>query len=46
MGKEQDENKTILLRKAIQNGIDSGIAHDFDPKKNLEALKAKKHSNG
>jgi len=34
------------LRNAIQDGIDSGIAHDFDPEKHLESLKAKKHSNG
>lgn len=34
----------LALKKAIQEGIDSGIAHDFDPKKHLESLKAKKHS--
>jgi antitoxin ParD1/3/4 len=42
----EEENKVIALRNAIQDGIDSGIAHDFDPKKHLESLKAKKHSNG
>ncbi len=42
----EEENKVIALKKAIQEGIDSGIAHDFDPKKHLESLKAKKHSNG
>jgi antitoxin ParD1/3/4 len=36
----------IALRNAIQEGIDSGIAHDFDPKKNLEELKAKRRMNG
>jgi len=43
---ENEESKTIALKKAIQEGIDSGIAHDFDPKKNLESLKAKRKSNG
>lgn len=36
----------VALKKAIQEGIDSGIAHDFDPKKHLEALKSKNCSNG
>jgi antitoxin ParD1/3/4 len=43
---EEEESKVIALKKAIQDGIDSGIAHDFDPKIHLESLKAKKHSNG
>jgi len=43
---EEEESKVIALKKAIHEGIDSGIAHDFDPKKHLESLKAKKHSNG
>ncbi|MBS1548445.1 MAG: type II toxin-antitoxin system ParD family antitoxin [Bacteroidetes bacterium] len=43
---EDEENKAIALRSAIQEGIDSGIAHDFDPKKNLENLKAKRTANG
>lgn len=43
---EDEENKVIALRNAIQEGIDSGIAHDFDPKKNLENLKARRTSNG
>lgn len=38
---ENEENKAIALRNAIQEGIDSGIAQDFDPKKNLENLKAR-----
>jgi len=36
---ESEEQKVILLRKAIQEGIDSGIAIDFDPEKNLKLLK-------
>lgn len=43
---EDEENKVIALKNAIKDGIDSGIAHDFDPKKHLESLKAKKHLNG
>ncbi len=43
---EEEENKLVALKNAIQEGVDSGIAHDFDPKKHLESLKAKKHSNG
>ena len=43
---EEEENKAIALKNAIQDGIDSDIAHDFDPKKHLEILKAKKHSKG
>ncbi len=43
---EEEENKVKALRNAIQEGIDSGIAHDFDPKKHLESLKANKRSNG
>ena len=39
---EDEENKIISLRKAIQEGIDSGIAEDFEPTKFLESLKARK----
>lgn len=38
---EDEENKVINLRKAIQDGIDSGIAKDFEPKKFLESLKSR-----
>lgn len=43
---ENEESKTTALKNTIQEGIDSGIAHDFDPKKNLEELKAKRRKNG
>jgi len=39
---EEEENRVIALRKAIQEGIDSGIAKDFEPKKFLKSLKARK----
>lgn len=38
---EDEENKVISLRQAIQEGIDSGIADDFEPAKFLESLKAR-----
>ncbi len=33
---EDEETKVIALKNAIQKGIDSGIAHDFDPKNHLK----------
>jgi antitoxin ParD1/3/4 len=39
---EDEDNKVIALRKAIQEGIDSGIAHNFNPDKHLQELKAKR----
>lgn len=43
---EEEENKIIALRGAIQEGIESGIASDFDPKSHLEKLKANQTLNG
>ena len=43
---EEDENKIASLKKALQEGIDSGVDEDFDPVKHLETLKAKKRRNG
>jgi antitoxin ParD1/3/4 len=43
---EDEESKTIALRNAIQEGIDSGIAHNFDPDKHLQELKAGRRKNG
>jgi antitoxin ParD1/3/4 len=39
---ENEESKAIVLRNAIQEGIGSGIAYDFDADKNLERLKSAK----
>ena len=36
---ETEESKTIALKNAIEEGIDSGIAHDFDSEKHLQELK-------
>lgn len=43
---EEDENKIKALKNAIQQGIDSGVAENFNPKKHLQLLKAKKKKNG
>ena len=42
---EDEEGKVIALRKAIKDGIDSGIAHNFNPDKHLQELKAKRKTN-
>lgn len=42
---EEEENRIIALREAIQEGLDSGIAVDFDPVTHLEKLKAQKGIN-
>ena len=42
---EEEESKVIALKNAIREGIESGIAHDFDSKSHLESLKANKRFN-
>ncbi|MEP2025779.1 MAG: type II toxin-antitoxin system ParD family antitoxin [Reichenbachiella sp.] len=42
---EEEENKILSLKKAIQEGIDSGIAEDFNPTTHLKQLKSAR-SNG
>ena len=37
---EEEEKKTALLRQAIEDGINSGWAEDFDPDEHLKSLKA------
>ena len=39
---EEEENRITLLRNAISEGIESGRAVDFNPKKHLETLKSGK----
>ncbi len=41
---EEEESKIIALKKAINEGIESGISNDFNPIKHLESLKAKKRN--
>lgn len=43
---EEEENKVKALKNAIQEGINSGIALNFDSKKHLKQLKANKRLNG
>jgi antitoxin ParD1/3/4 len=42
----REENRIIALKEAIQKGIESGIANDFNPESHLEGIKAKKKLNG
>lgn len=39
---EEEENRLIILKSAVQEGIISGRAEDFDPKTHLEKLKNKR----
>lgn len=39
---EEEESKIIILKNAINEGIESGIAKDFDSNKHLDLLKEKK----
>ena len=41
---EEEESKIVALKKAINEGIESGIATDFDSKLHLESLKARKRN--
>lgn len=43
---EEEENKVKALKNAIQEGINSGVVKNFDPKNHLEMLKANKRKNG
>lgn len=35
-----DESRMVALKSAIEEGINSGIAEDFDPQAHLKSLKA------
>jgi antitoxin ParD1/3/4 len=43
---ENEENRVIALRSAIQEGLNSPLVQDFDFDENLRRLKAKKKKNG
>jgi antitoxin ParD1/3/4 len=43
---EEEENKVIALREAIQEGIESGIVHEFNPETHLRTIKANRNLNG
>jgi len=42
----EEEAKIIALKKAISEGIESGLLKNFDPKMHLKTLKAFKKENG
>ena len=39
---EEEEGKLANLKRAVQEGLESGTAKNFDPKKHLAALKKRK----
>ncbi len=43
---EEEENRMMVLRESIQEGIESGIASDLSPESHLEKLKSKQNLNG
>ncbi len=43
---EEEESKIVALKKAIEEGFESGLAKNFNTKKHLEKLKAAKRKNG
>ena len=43
---EDEENKMAALRNAIQVGLNSPSAENFDFEENLKSLKAEKRKNG
>ncbi len=42
---EEEENKIAVLKKAIKEGLDSGVVKKFDAKKHLIKLKAAKRKD-
>jgi antitoxin ParD1/3/4 len=43
---EEEETKIIALRKAIDEGFESGFVKNFNPGKHLARLKSAKNKNG
>lgn len=43
---ENEESKVVVLRNAIQEGLDSSRVEHFDFEENLRELKAEKRKNG
>ncbi len=42
---EEEESKIVALKKAIENGIESGLASNFKATTHLEKLKSAKRKN-
>ena len=43
---EEDESRMVALKMAIEEGLESGLAENYNPKKHLEKLKAAKQKHG
>jgi antitoxin ParD1/3/4 len=43
---EEEESKIAALKRALEEGIESGLARNFNAKKHLQNLKAVKRKNG
>ena len=43
---EEEESKIVALKKAIEEGLESGLAKNFNAKKHLEKLKVARQKNG
>lgn len=43
---EEEENKMQALKKALDEGVASGMVKNFDPKKHLEKIKSARRKNG
>ncbi len=43
---ENEESKTLALRNAIQEGLNSPLVEDFDFDENLKRLKSERQNNG
>ncbi|MCD6556838.1 MAG: type II toxin-antitoxin system ParD family antitoxin [Bacteroidales bacterium] len=43
---EEEENKVVVLKNAVQEGIDSGHVNNFNAENHLRELKDKKRVNG
>jgi len=39
---EEEENKIVVLKNAINEGVESGIAYDFDSELHLKEIKSKR----
>jgi antitoxin ParD1/3/4 len=39
---EEEEQKIVVLRQAIEEGVNSGIANNFNPEEHLKMLQSKK----
>jgi antitoxin ParD1/3/4 len=41
---EEEENRIANLKSALHDGLDSGIATEFNPEIHLQSLKSPKHN--